>query len=149
MRGGRDPWSYCTTIIVYMVGCSAYFRTKDNSDGSGRGRDSSSEAALGLRAARGCGAAPGVPAARGCTAGLGLPAGLGLEAATGRAAGAGVPGAADGDPGRVDRERGAAVDPRRSALLDDGAAVGGERVHADVRGLPAAGRARGGPAGAP
>ena len=46
----------------------------------------------------------------------------------------------DDRAGRDDRERRPAVDPRRPRLLGDLARVGGQRLPADLRRLPAAGR---------
>ena len=49
-----------------------------------------------------------------------------------------LPGAVHGHPRCIDRERRAAVDPQRPPLLDHRLAVGRQRLHADVRRLPAA-----------
>ena len=50
-----------------------------------------------------------------------------------RASGRRLPRPVHGHPRRLDRQRGAAVDPRRPALLHDRPAVGRQRVHPDVR----------------
>ena len=60
-----------------------------------------------------------------------------------------VPGEPDDRPRRHDRERRAAVDPRRPRLLRDVARVGRERVPAHVRRVPAARRAARRPLRAP
>ena len=57
-----------------------------------------------------------------------------------------LPGAVHGRARRDDRERRAALDPARAALLALEPAVGGQRLHADVRRLPAARRPGGRPA---
>ncbi|XP_021300543.1 collagen alpha-1(I) chain-like, partial [Herrania umbratica] len=54
----------------------------------------------------------------------------------------GVPGAVHGRARRVGGERRAALDPRRAGLRARRAAVGGERLHARLRRVPAARRAR-------
>src|SRR5919106_6168834 len=54
-----------------------------------------------------------------------------------------LPRRSDDRPRRDDRERRAAVDPRRSRLLADVARLGGELLPADVRRLPAPGRPAG------
>ncbi|CAA9471179.1 MAG: Uncharacterized MFS-type transporter, partial [uncultured Solirubrobacteraceae bacterium] len=56
-----------------------------------------------------------------------------------------LPGAVHGRPRRDDRERRAAVHPVRPAVLPHGPAVGHQRLHADVRRLPAPGRPGGRP----
>ena len=57
-----------------------------------------------------------------------------------------LPRAVHGDPRRLDRERRAAVDLGRPRLHLREPRVGRQRLHAGVRGLPAARRSRGGPA---
>ncbi len=60
-----------------------------------------------------------------------------------------LPGRIDDRAGHDDRECGPALDPRRPAFYRDLAGLGGQRLHAHVRRLPAAGRAAGRPAGPP
>src|SRR4051794_16735765 len=55
-------------------------------------------------------------------------------------------GAVRGRPGRLDRERGAAQHWAGPSLLGGGPAVGGQRLRDRVRGLPAPGGPRRGPA---
>src|SRR4051794_30714797 len=56
-----------------------------------------------------------------------------------------LPRAVHDHPRRLDRERRAALDPSRSRVLPDRAAVDRQRLHAGLRGLPAPRRARGRP----
>ncbi|CAB3679500.1 hypothetical protein LMG26845_04191 [Achromobacter insuavis] len=60
-----------------------------------------------------------------------------------------VPGRIDDRAGHHHRQRRPALDPRRPAFHRDLAGVGGERLHADLRRLPAAGRTAGRPARPP
>ncbi|CUJ96957.1 Uncharacterised protein [Achromobacter xylosoxidans] len=60
-----------------------------------------------------------------------------------------VPGRVDDRAGHHHRQRRPALDPRRPELHRDLAGLGGERLHADLRRLPAARRTAGRPARAP